>query len=165
MKVMIDGIEYVPKNGTNDMVGFFDNNLWGKKEWEPEILDIQKWYYGSVVKAAWCATALSYVADRCGLLDAIGGKNENVYLMMEACKKSSKGRFIEGSHMEIERGDVCFFCFDEEMSITSSKHVGLAYWKSAANEKILVIGGNQNDKVSRKFYDRKYLVGIFRLEV
>ena len=39
----------------------------GTVEYEGIVKTIQEWYYGSLVKAAWCATAISYFADRNGL--------------------------------------------------------------------------------------------------
>ena len=39
----------------------------GTKEYDGIVAQIQKWYYGSLIKASWCATAVSYFMDQLGV--------------------------------------------------------------------------------------------------
>jgi len=51
-----------------------------------------------MVYASWCCTSLSYFANQLGILNKIGGRNENVYAMMLACDvsaKAGKGTFYD----------------------------------------------------------------------
>lgn len=140
----------------------------GTKEYEGIVADIQKWYYGSLVKASWCATSLSYFANILGCLDRIGGKAENVNQMRLNCKKAAsegKGQYFEGKDIpiKIQKNDILFWLWKGgEMKNDSSKHVGVAEFDSS-NEIIYCIGGNQADQVCTKAYDRSFLYAIYRL--
>ena len=51
----------------------------GAKEYNGIVGAIQTWYYGSLVKAPWCATCMSWVFNKLGIqVD----KAENVYTLM-----------------------------------------------------------------------------------
>lgn len=51
-------------------------------EYDAYVQEIQKWFYGRMVEAAWCATGLSYFAWRVGVTEQTG-KHENVDRMKE----------------------------------------------------------------------------------
>lgn len=166
--VKISSLTEDPETVTNSLAKCYKmiellNNNHGTVEYNGIIKDIQEWYYGSLVKAAWCATALSYFANQVGL--DIGGKAENVYTMLQQIKKSSEGKVYEGySNIpdRIEKGDILFWCWDGgTMNSGSSKHVGIAEYGSSSNT-IYCIGGNQSDKICTKEYEKKYLYAIFR---
>lgn len=144
------------------MIDLFNDNH-GVKEYNGIVAEIQKWYYGSLYKGPWCATAISYFANQVGL--DIGGKAENVYTMLQQCKKSSEGKVYEGYKnipSRIEKGDILFWCWDGgTMNSGSSKHVGMAEYGSS-NDTIYCIGGNQSDKICTKEYDKGDLYAIFR---
>jgi len=147
-----------------DFAGFLKNYR-GVKEYTGIVAEIQKWYYGSLIKASWCATCLSYVANRCGALNKIGGKNENVYNMMCACRDKGDGTFFTRKNLpeKIEKNDILFWLWSGDiMTTTSSKHVGVAEYASYGNE-IFCIGGNQKDKICTLKYDKKYLYAVFRV--
>lgn len=141
----------------------------GVTEYEGIVGQIQKWFYGYVSKTSWCATSLSYFAFVCGVLDSFGGKHENVYNMMVACKAQAdkgKGTFFDKYHIPetIERNDILFWLWDGKiMNTTSSKHVGVAEYKSNT-DKIFCIGGNQKDKICTLEYDKKFLYAVYRLK-
>ena len=138
----------------------------GEKEYSGIVGAIQEWYYGKLVEASWCATGLSYFANVLGVLDKIGGKNENVYWMMKACERVGKGTFYTRSNLpnKIEKGDILFWLWEgNEMTATSKKHVGVAEYVSTGNE-IFCIGCNQKDKICTLKYDRKFLYSVFRME-
>lgn len=141
----------------------------GAKEYSGIVEEIQKWYYGSLVKAPWCATSLSYFADKLGILNQIGGKNDNVHLMFLDCRRvNPKKCYIQErdrikDNFEIRKGDILFWLWDGNlMTSTASKHVGVAEYASTGSDPIFCIGGNQKDKICTQQYDRKYLYMVFR---
>lgn len=138
----------------------------GEKEYEGVVQKIQEWYYGSLVKASWCATAMSYFANQAGLLDAIGGKNENVYQMFKACASCGKGQMYYSSSIPdtILKGDILFWDWTGNgMSTTSSKHVNIAEITSFNGGNVFAIGGNQSDKICTKEYARADLYALYRI--
>lgn len=147
-----------------NLADWLKETVYGHEEWDGVVSACQMWYYGWVLKAAWCATCVSWAAYHCGILHQIGGKNENVCCMMEACKDSGYGTFITGNDSDIQKGDILFYNWDSgEMSPISSKHVGVAVTNTkSTSDMILTIGGNQDDKCCNKYYPRKNLYAIFR---
>lgn len=138
----------------------------GVIEYNGIVEDIQKWYYGSLIKSSWCATGISYFADQLGILEQFGGKNENVRLMMDACSKSVKGKFFDNKNIPklIKKGDVLFMLWSGAvMNTTSSKHVTVAEYDSDSST-IFCIGCNQKDKICTLEYERKNVYGLFRPE-
>lgn len=140
----------------------------GETEYNGIVKTIQEWYYGSLVKASWCATAVSYFADQLGILSQLGGKNENVKKMMDACKihqtRTHEGQFFTKVNIpsRILKGDILFWLWEGNiMTSTSSKHVGVAEYNSTG-QTIFCIGGNQKDKICTLEYDRKYLYAVYR---
>lgn len=144
----------------------------GVPEYTGIVADIQKWYYGSLVKAPWCATAVSYFANLAGWLEAIGGKAENVNIMRENCRKNPLGLYYNREEvrngLDIKKGDILFFLWNARdikslMTNTSSKHVGVAKCDvSGKSEMIECIGGNQDDKICTKLYSRYDLYAVYR---
>lgn len=168
MRVIIDGVDYVPKttNVATNKTTIVDelSKYRGTKEYNGIVNTIQTWFYGSCVKAAWCATCISYFANLCGILEQIGGKNENVYKMMLACKKSRPEQFYSRGNLPqtIKKNDILFWLWNGDMmTVDSSKHVGVAEYDSS-NETIYCLGGNQKDKICTLAYERKYLYAVFR---
>ena len=152
-----------------DIFDGFDANR-GVLEYNGIVAEIQKWYYDSstVVKGPWCASSMSYFANKAGLLPAIGGKNDNVYNMMQSCKLAAKegyGTFYTKDELpkRIPQYAICFFLWSgSAMTEGSSKHVCMSeYASSGAN--IYCIGGNQSDKICTKSYERSKLYGLYVL--
>lgn len=137
----------------------------GVKEYEGIVAEIQRWYYGSLVKAAWCATSLSYFAKKRGILDQIGGKNENVYQMYLDAKMARPIQMVDKADLKdlaITRGDILFFDWGGKgMSHGSSKHVGVAALNCKPGEPLFCIGGNQKDKICTLEYSRDALYAVF----
>lgn len=136
----------------------------GTKEYDGIVGTIQTWYYGSLVKAPWCATCMSWVFDKLGIpVD----KAENVYTLMRNCQYAATqghGTFYSRSELpqELIRGDVCFLLFSgTTMTTSSSKHV-TAYIKDAGTNSIHCIGGNQSDGIFTKTYNRSSLYAVYR---
>lgn len=135
----------------------------GDTEYEGFCKNVQEWYYGYVVKTAWCATTISYLAEQTGLLSR-KERQDNVYWLMETFRdlNGQRGTFYSTPPQTIQKGDILFWLWEgDKMTSSSKKHVGLAEYDSAA-EKIYCIGGNQKNKVCTLEYDRKYLYAVFR---
>lgn len=132
----------------------------GTREYDGIVAEIQKWYYGYVSRTAWCATSMSYFADKCGILDQLGGRNEGVYEMYQACKgKHRLGYFYDYANIPatIPEGAVCFFLRNGASHVTVSaerkKYDRLSY--------LMCLGGNQDDSICVKSYHMSKLQAIF----
>lgn len=136
----------------------------GAKEYEGIVADIQKWYYGKLVKASWCATALSFFANKVGL--ALHAENVNVLrIQCRQLANTGIGIYYDKDTIPntIQKGDILFWLWDgSTMSNTSSKHVGVCAATTKNDTAILCIGGNQDDKICSKFYDNKKLYAVYR---
>ena len=138
-------------------------NYIGTTEYNGIVAKIQKWYYGRLVKAPWCATCASWVLDQLkkngvSMLDTLKCKDENVYNMYKKLLQSKTE--VNG---DIKRGDIIILCFDNKFNTTASKHVTFAYKDTPSTSKtVSCLGGNQCDKICVKDYNRSNIVGIFR---
>lgn len=149
------------ENKSMTIVEYFEKYQ-GVKEYEGIVATIQKWFYGSLVRDAWCATSTSYFANLAGILSQIGGKNEGVSEMMAACKKlhNKDGSFFSGSAIpkQLKRNDIVFF------KKNGSSHVAHV-WKDClytGKGTINVIGGNQSDMICKKDYKQANISAIYR---
>lgn len=144
----------------------------GTKEYNGIVATIQKWFYGDVVHASWCATSVSYFMNELGLLKQIGGKNENVYRMMKATEKANretgKGSFayreklIKGQL--IPRGTIIFMLHsDPPMTESSSKHVttAAADFTFSGSGTFTALGGNQSDSIRISTYGQSEIYAVF----
>ena len=136
----------------------------GAREYDGVVAVIQKWYYGSLVKAPWCATCMSWAFNKLGIpVD----QAENVYLLMRNCQYAATqghGTFYSKSELppKLNRGDVCFLLLSgTTMTTTSSKHV-TAFVEDAGVGRIRCIGGNQSDMIKVSDYDRSKLYAVYR---
>lgn len=140
----------------------------GAKEYKGIVAQIQKWYYGSLVKASWCATAVSYFADQLGLKL----KAENVNVLRVQCRTlsdASTGKYYDRSTTGlpdiVKKGDILFWLWSgDTMTNTSSKHVGVCAAEKVAIQSAVVpcIGGNQDNKICVKNYDTRKLYAVYR---
>lgn len=137
----------------------------GVKEYDGIVATIQTWFYGHLVRAPWCATAMCYMMQAAGLT---GVKEENVNLLRIACKAKAlagKGVFYDKSKLPatIRRGDVCFWLFNgSTMTNTSKKHVNVCV-EGTDSQTIWCIGGNQDDRICTKPYERSQLYAVYRV--
>lgn len=132
----------------------------GDTEYNGFCATIQKWFYGSVVEASWCATTISYLLAQVGLGEL---KAENVKTLLDKISASGKFELLDKT-CDVERGDILFWLWSGNvMTTSSSKHVGIAEYDSTGNT-IYCLGGNQKDKICTLGYDRKYLFTIARLK-
>lgn len=140
----------------------------GTKEYDGIVAQIQKWYYGSLVKASWCATAVSYFADQLG----VPIKAENVNIMRWKCETlalDGTGTYYDrrttGLPEVIHKGDILFWLWSGDiMTNTSNKHVGVCAAGTNIDSAVVpCIGGNQDDKICVKNYDTRKLYAVYRL--
>lgn len=149
----IDGKEYIEqKQKTKNLADEMLKHE-GVKEYEGIVETIQRWYYnGSFVKAPWCATALSYFANLCGLSEQIG-KHENVDRMKDYMKNKGTIRMSKaygGSYIP-KKGDVIFF--SNKHTYNDCTHVGTVI--SVNGDIVSWIGGNTSDAITRKTSNMK----------
>lgn len=132
----------------------------GDIEYNGFVATVQKWFYGSLVKASWCATTISYLLAQVGLEDI---KSDNVKTLLDKISASGKFELLDKT-CNVERGDILFWLWSGDIMTTSSnKHVGIAEHPSKSNT-IYCLGGNQKDKICTLAYDRKSLYRIARLK-
>lgn len=132
----------------------------GDSEYTGFVATIQKWFYGSVVQASWCATTISYLLAQVGLGEL---KAENVKTLLDKISASGKFELLDKT-CDVERGDILFWLWSGNvMTTSSSKHVGIAERPSKGNI-IYCLGGNQKDKICTLGYGRSYLFCIARLK-
>ena len=146
----------------------------GAHEYDDFVTKMIKWYYGGgFSKVAWCAISMSYMMNELGLLDQIGGKNQNCYKMLcsikDAVKKTGKGVFKMREDIKkgetIKRGTIILMLNDGKppMTTTSEKHVTSAYkdfaYKGTGTFESL--GGNQSDEIMVKTYAQSRIYAIF----
>jgi len=151
----------------------------GAKEWDKFVCKILEWYYGKVDKKPWCAMSCSYMANELGILDQLGGKQQNVYMLMKntynAWKKTGKGEFKWASDYEkgeklkkgdvVKEGTVIFMLRDGKPPMTagSGKHVTTADKDFVYENKgyFPALGGNQSDEICVKQYTQKTIYAVF----
>lgn len=144
----------------------------GTKEYDGIVAVIQRWFYGTMVRASWCATSVSYFAELLGVLGQLGGKNENVYEMMEdcrkACRETGKGAFFYANEIPagaaLKRGAVIFMLNSGTvMTAGSNKHVTVsqATIPYTGRGAFLAIGGNQSDAIMPKQYKQQKIYAVF----
>lgn len=138
----------------------------GEREYTGFVETIQRWYYGRLVKASWCATCASYILH---LLGAGIPKAENVYWLMVYCAntaKSGRGTFYgAGGKLpdKLRPNDVCFWLRSAPpMTTGSKKHVNFCV--SDDGDTVRCIGGNQDDCICIKDYNKRFLYAVYRME-
>lgn len=143
----------------------------GTKEYNGIVATIQKWYYGYLYKASWCATSMSYMLDQLGLLSKIGKKQQNVYLLMNECKAAAKrgvGTFMAKKDIPkgytLPRGTIVFNLTEGTvMTETSRKHVTSVYkaFSYKGEGYYQSLGGNQSDYIKVSQYSQKVIYGVY----
>ena len=136
----------------------------GVHEYDGIVATIQIWYYGTLVRDAWCATSTSYFANVAGVLDQLGGKQESVYTMMNNCRALHKndGRFWDYPNIprNLKKHDVIFF---QRSGMSHVAHL----WRDetyTGSGTISVLGGNQSDMICKKDYKQMGIQAVYRPE-
>lgn len=157
---------------TKTVTDLFQEHL-GAHEYDDFVTKMIKWYYGGgFAKVAWCAISMSYMMNQLGLLDQIGGKNQNCYQMLtsteKAVKKTGKGKLLYKKDLKngqtIKRGSIIFILKSAApMTETSEKHVTSAYENFLYNGSgyFDALGGNQSDYIRVTKYAQKNIYAIF----
>lgn len=134
----------------------------GTKEYNGVIATIQKWYYGTLEEDSWCATALSWAMGRLGLMVyCLGGKYENVYNLHLGIEAEGKCKLINPHDESMIPGDIVIMCFSENFTWTSNNHVTV-FNKDVNNDKFIGRGGNQNDSICDKVFDKWNIEYVWR---
>ena len=157
---------------TKTVTDLFQEHL-GAHEYDSFVTKMIKWYNdGGFAKVAWCAISMSYMMNQLGLLDQIGGKNQNVYRMLvstaAANKKTGKGKLLYRKDLKsgdvIKRGSIIFILKSAApMTELSEKHVTSAYEDFVYNGSgwFDSLGGNQSDYIQVKKYGQKNIYAVF----
>ena len=144
----------------------------GTKEYNGIVKTMITWYYGGFAPVPWCAIAVSYMMNELGLLDQIGGKEQNTYQMMvnteKAWKKSGKGTFKYAKDIKkgtiLRRGTIVWLNKDSgEMTYGSHKHtttVDKDFTYTAAGD-FEALGGNQDNYIKVKSYPQRMIYAMF----
>lgn len=149
--LIVDGVEMI-KPKTKNLASEFMKHV-GAKEYTGIVETIQKWYYGSLVKDAWCATSVSYFAEQCGLSEQIG-KHENVDRMKEYMEKRGKIKMSPayGGDYKPKKGDLVFF--SKGNTYKDCTHVGVV--SGVKEDNITWVGGNTSDAIATKINNMRY---------
>lgn len=165
--ITVDGevaYELQPKNDSHktDLAGMFEAYV-GTKEYDGIVSVIQKWYYGRLVKDAWCATSVSYFASMCGLYDIVG-KYENVDRMkehMNAIGRLDCTQLYGGGNYKPKRNDLVFM--SSKHTYDDCTHVMVISSVDNKTGVIKCIGGNTGDAIAYRTYNYftdKYIVAF-----
>ena len=145
----------------------------GAHEYDDFVTKMIRWYYGGgFAKVAWCAISMSYMMNQLGILDQIGGKNQNCYRMLVstegAIAKTHKGKLLYRKDLKngeiIKRGSIIFILKSAApMTESSEKHVTSAYQDFVYNGTgyFDALGGNQSDYIRVTKYAQKNIYAIF----
>lgn len=160
--VIIDGIEYAPKETYLTVTDVFENYI-GTKEYEGVVKVIQEWFYGKFVKDAWCATSMCWALAQLGLREyTLKGKSDNVYDLYLRCLNAlDRGAITRIHPSDVKKGDIIFLCWSEIFNTTATKHV-TSFYNKESDEIFECLGGNQGDKIQVSKYNVKYIKDIFR---
>lgn len=143
--ISVDGVQIYPNILCQTMADLFEQHL-GVTEYNGIVIDIQTWYYGRLVKAAWCATSVSYFADKAKVSNQVG-KHENCDRMkdfMSAKGKLHKVKRYGGDGKYIpKRGDVVFM--SSKNTYNDITHVGVV--SSISGNELKVVSGNMKDMI------------------
>lgn len=137
----------------------------GAHEYEGIVAHIQKWYYGNLVEAPWCATSMCWAIGQVGLLQyVLEGKTDNVYRLKTMLDKAvSKGKaYVVSDKNSLERGDIIIFNWSGSFSTTSSKHVS-SFVRLLSDGSLVCIGGNQQNAIRECNYSWDKVVCAYRL--
>lgn len=129
----------------------------GAKEWDSKVSAIQKWFYGSLVKDAWCCTGLSYFANNVGV-EKQTGRFENVDSMkdyMNTLGRLDCTKNYGGGAYKPKRGDVVFM--SNKYTYADCTHVGVVSSVDNKTGAITICSCNdKNDSIGHQ--ERNYLV-------
>lgn len=148
-------------SAADTMIKILQDNR-GTKEYNGIVADIQKWFYGSLVKAPWCATCICYLLNKVNIVVRAENVNE---LRKILSADHYNGTYFPKSFIpkRIEKGDILFWLWSgDEMTNESNKHVGIAEYDTI-DDTVFCIGGNQKDSICTQKYNRKQLYAIYRL--
>lgn len=168
--ISIDGTHYA----MSEMSAKTDNTLadlfekyQGTKEYNGIVAEIQKWYYGNLVRDAWCATSVSYFAHVLNISDQTG-KFENVDGMKDFMNKRHMldcTRNYGGGTYLPKRGDLVFF--SSYHKYVDCTHVAVVSKVDHATGEMDYVGGNQSDMICVKhanYLADKYVVAFGRID-
>lgn len=142
----------------------------GTKEYDGIVAEIQKWYYGRLVKAAWCATCVSYFCYKYAKQGSFmqTHKYESCTAMRAALIKNNlydSTKHYGGGNYKAKIGDIVFISWKNNPN--SPDHVGFVHDIDHTTGELLVISGNSSDMIKVDAYNYlndKRIIGFGRVE-
>lgn len=162
--LIIDGKEYMQKHSiiSEEMCKYL-----GTKEYTGIVADIQRWYYGKLVRDAWCTTSISYFANLCGVSEQTG-KHENVDMLKEYMNNrhalDCTKRYGGGSY-KAKPGDIIFF--STKHLYKDCTHVGSVVDINHSTGWVKWVGGNTDNAISVKennYLTDPYVIAFGRID-
>lgn len=142
----------------------------GTKEYDGIVVEIQKWYYGRLVKAPWCATCVSYFCNKYAKNGSFmqTHKYESCTAMRAALIKNNlydSTKHYGGGNYKAKIGDIVFISWKNNAN--SPDHVGFVYYINHTTGELSVISGNSSDMIKIDNYNYitdKRVVGFGRVD-
>lgn len=162
--LVIDGNEQIKKRSiiSEEMCKYV-----GAKEYTGIVATIQRWYYGKLVRDAWCTTAISYFANLCGV-SVQTGKHENVDLLkvyMNNRKSLDCTKRYGGGTYKAKAGDIIFF--STKHLYKDCTHVGAVIDINHSTGWVKWIGGNTGNTIAireNNYLTDPYVVAFGKIE-
>lgn len=153
MTCIIDGVPYSLQDKAykepRTLADAFEDYL-GAREYEGIVANIQRWFYGSLVKAPWCATSVSYFAHQL-CIDKQTGKFESVDAMKDYMVRQNMldctANYGGGNYMP-KRGDLVFHSSKKQFA--DCTHVSVVSSVNNSTGELIYVGGNQSDMICKK---------------
>lgn len=140
---------------TETAISFLTPHI-GTPEYTGIVAEIQTWYYGSLVKAAWCATCASYI-----LTNVYHYKchYENVYhLNSWAAKNLTPIPDLQSA----KENDLVIIDYAQTFGVTSKKHCTFFTGSRDMNGNLMCLGGNQSDSIRISAYPPSHIHAVYR---
>lgn len=143
-----------PKQTRRQDIADVMETMLGAVEWDDNVKKIQGWYYGRLVKAAWCATCVSYCAAQCDVLGKLGGKHEScskwIKDLIALNLVDATPRYGGGAY-KAKRGDLLFI----GGTLASPDHIGAIAAIDHDTGVIKLVSGNSADSIRYSWHNYK----------
>ena len=120
----------------------------------------REWYTGTADNAPWCATFVSYIANKTGIIETVIPKFQSCDMGVSLFESNDSFFYTSnygGDYDEPDKGDIIFF--SDGHDINDSTHVGIV--SGYDNGVVSTIEGNSGNQIKTKTYanDSMYIIG------
>lgn len=148
-------------NGTS-LEDFIENAKYEFKDYSGVVGGdkYREWYTGNIDNEPWCATFVSYIAAKTGILDTVIPKFQSCDAGVKWFSENDEyfnTTAYDGYYDEPSTGDIIFFSQVHDKN--DSTHVGIVI--SYEDGLITTIEGNSGNRIKMKSYrtDSRYIIG------